>query len=423
MSVEKQIEEIGTKVLIILHAFSSVLKLYESNNQAVVRQLNALESELQKFFATGAPALRLTLRSEEFFINDRLLKVDLQLYTRAKELAEQLSVFEWNDLKFSNPTSRADLEQFVDGYSSSIRSSTNQMSAQGYGGITGTKAVGSSAAAFRFEPSKLAIWTYAGLIDVVESLYNSHRLGETPSLLPVRRSLQMVIDNMQEHSGIYQMLSSFRDSKRPRSPANQHVAMAIDAIGFGQFLGMPPIEVLNLALASVLSGLSDPDATAIETVAPLYSFTGLGELALRLVLLLHDSRQARAGSSVGVPGNVLMIVEEYHRRIDAAPDEPLPAVIYSMHTESAEYLQPVLVQIYARYKGPFPIGSLIKVDKQLLVVIGHGANAMGKQRPIVAEIHQNQVQRTRDLSKESSAHISAVSSQSQAKLLLSELSF
>ena len=46
-----------------------------------------------------------------------------------------------------------------------------------------------------------------------------------------------------------------------------------------------------------------------------------------------------------------------------------------------------IVKFFARYKGPFPIGSLIEIDKDgeklKAIVIGHGDNEMGKQRPTV----------------------------------------
>ena len=62
----------------------------------------------------------------------------------------------------------------------------------------------------------MAIWLMAGLLDVVDRLYVLSDKGERPSLLPIRRSLQMIVDNMKSFSGIYQMLSAFRDPNTPR---------------------------------------------------------------------------------------------------------------------------------------------------------------------------------------------------------------
>ena len=65
------------------------------------------------------------------------------------------------------------------------------------------KSAGSAAAAFRFDPNKMAIWLMAGLLDVVDRLYVLSDKGERPSLLPIRRSLQMIIDNMKTFSQVY----------------------------------------------------------------------------------------------------------------------------------------------------------------------------------------------------------------------------
>ena len=40
--------------------------------------------------------------------------------------------------------------------------------------VFSAKAKGSSAAAFRFEPDKLIIWLYSGLLDVVEQIFTKN---------------------------------------------------------------------------------------------------------------------------------------------------------------------------------------------------------------------------------------------------------
>ena len=46
-------EPLETKIMLTLHSLGSVLKLYETNNTAVVRQLDILEECLGEFFAEG----------------------------------------------------------------------------------------------------------------------------------------------------------------------------------------------------------------------------------------------------------------------------------------------------------------------------------------------------------------------------------
>ena len=375
------IQKVGAKILLTLHSLSSVLKLYETNNTAVTRQTDSMFKELEAFFAKGGEEFRLTLREDEFFVCDRLLKVDLQLYLRAKELALTLKVCKYGDIRFSNKTTKKDLEVFVTDFSASLRESAPKLKPS-YGGISGKEALGSSAAAFRFEPNKLAIWLYAGLLDVVQNLYLSVGKGEYPSLLPVRRSLQLIIDNMREHNGIYQILSAIRDPSAKRNRTNMYVAAAVDAVGFGLFTGLSNVVLMDLALTAVLGGIStskDP----ITSVTPLFQFKGLGDAALGLILTLHDARASRQGKSSSNMGKILMIVEAYQQILEEDLRLPLPHAIRKMSTGELQGVDQDVAKLFARYKGLFPIGSVVEVGSSKAIVIGHSDNDVGKKRPIV----------------------------------------
>lgn len=417
MGTEDILSEKGKSVIGILHSLANALRLYDVNNAAVSRQVDALFDELAPL-AQNNLFLRLTLRDDEFFINDALLKADLRLYVRAKELAEILESFEYNDLRILGTTTKQDMENFVLELSKSIKIQDHTLKGQSFGGISGQKAKGSSAAAFRFEPDKLSIWLYSGLLDVVEALYSSHEEGDAPSLLALRRSLQMIIDNIREFNGIYQMLSAFRSPKEARSKANMRVAMAVDIIGFGIFLGRGNMELLEFALATILSGLEESD-DPIDTIQPLFRYSGLGQTALGLIVSLYESRMGRMGKSISLSGQILLVVEEYHRKLHQSPETPLPKLIYEL-LQITDLKSP-LFQLFARYKGPFPIGSFITVDDELMLVIGQSRSAIGKQRPIVMRIVQGRLVQSIDLSREEDRRISQISSLGEQDFVLEDL--
>jgi hypothetical protein len=413
-------EPLETKILLTLHSLGSVLKLYETNNTAVVRQLDLLEECLNSFFAEGKDQLKYTLRSDEFFINDKLFKVDLPLYLRARDLAEALGQFDYGELCFGAQTTKADLEAFVSDYSQSLRNSKSSLKPK-YGAITGRKARGSSAAAFRFDPDKMAIWLYSGLLDIVEQLYMRFESGEHPSLLPLRRSIQMIIDNMKDHGGIYQMLSAIRDIEKERSRSNTRVAIAIDSIGLGIFLGLPSMKIMDLALCGVLGGLTQ-NQNPLATVEPIFSFSGLGESAVGLILTLYDARNSRNGDPAGHLGSILMITESYHELLNSYPDVPLPDLIRNMATGNVEGLDQGIAQLFARYKGLYPIGSILDVDGSFMVVMGHANNEKGKKRPVVSKIQGKKLSgQLIDLSTRSSMMIKGAVSAKKNRINLASL--
>jgi len=409
-----------TKILLTLHSLGSVLKLYETNNSAVLRQLDQLEEALKVFFTGGHDQLKYTLRSDEFFINDKLFKVDLPMYLRARDLAASLGQFEYGELCFSSHTTRPDLEAFVSDYSKSLRAGKSSLNQQ-YGGITGRKAKGSSAAAFRFDPDKMAIWLYSGLLDIVEQLYDRFNQGDYPSLLPLRRSLQMIIDNMKQHGGIYQMLSAIRDLEKRRSVSHTRVAIAIDSIGLGIFLGLSSLKLMNLALCGILGGLtkkSDP----LQAISPIYSFAGLGDSAVGLVLTLYDARASRKGEQAGPLGNILMIAEAYHQLLNGYPETPLPELVRNMAEGKVDGLEQGLAQLFARYKGLYPIGSILELDRDLAVVMGHANNEKGKKRPIISKIRgQKLSEELIDLSRRSDITIKGSVSAKKNRINLTRL--
>ncbi len=387
---------VAADIIMALNALGSVVKLYDSNNTAVVRQIDALYESLSKGFSQGVNTIRLTLRSDEFFINGDLMKVDVQLYMRARDVGSLLERVQWNDLTFVSTLTKDDIRNFINDLARCIRKEAQVMGAESYGGITGKKSAGSAAAAFRFDPNKMAIWLIAGLLDVVDKLYVLFEQGERPSLLPIRRSLQMIVDNMKSFSGMYQMLSAFRDPNQPRSRSQTHVAMAIDVIGLCAYLQRDNVEMLEMSLAAILSGLSK-ETEPFSVIEPVLEFDGLGESALGMLLLLHDSASALEGKSASIQGLVLASVMRYHREMNRSPNVPLPKLILELIQNTPGQLQS-LMQVFARYKGPFPIGSFIRVEQETVLVIGQSSRRTGKQRPIVARLRGKQILEVLDLS-------------------------
>ena len=390
------LQKIAADIIVALNSLGSVVKLYDSNNTAVVRQIDALYDSLQSGFSQGVNTIRLTLRSDEFFVNGDLMKVDIQLYMRARDVGSTLEKFNWNDVTFSSSLSKEDIKAFVNDLAQCIRKEATTMSSGQYGGIAGKKSAGSAAAAFRFDPNKMAIWLMAGLLDVVERLYVLSDKGERPSLLPIRRSLQMIVDNMKNFSGIYQMLSAFRDPSIPRTRSQTHVAIAIDVIGLCAYLQRSNVEMLEMAIAAILSGVTSED-DALAVIEPIIEFDGLGESAFGMLLLLHDSAAALQGKASSIQGLVLASVIKYHQTINQDSSIPLPKVILDLIEETDGQLKS-LIQVFARYKGPFPIGSFIRVDEEVVLVVGQSARRTGKQRPMVARLSGKQILEVLDLS-------------------------
>ena len=115
------LQTIAADIIIALNALGSVVKLYDSNNTAVVRQIDTLHETLKRGFSQGTNTIRLTLRSDEFFVNGDLMKVDIQLYMRARDVGSTLEKIHWNDVTFSSSLTKEDIKAFVNDLAQCIR--------------------------------------------------------------------------------------------------------------------------------------------------------------------------------------------------------------------------------------------------------------------------------------------------------------
>ncbi|MBK7977462.1 MAG: hypothetical protein IPK07_30770 [Deltaproteobacteria bacterium] len=372
----------AAELVSLLFGLGRALNLYEVNNAAIGRLVDGVAATLDKHRAHGGGPLKLELLAEEFFVNGSLLAVDPRLYERATELARGLDRFRIGSLAFDGPCERAVVTRFATDWAASLRGGQSAFAADGYPGITlGQAEV--SIASFRFDPDRLALWLYASLLDLTEEVAADHAAGVIPSLLQVRRLLQLTIDGLARHAPTYELLAAARNPTRALGAERLRVAIAVEAIGFGHHLGLAKRRLMTLGLGGLLGGLAssaDPDAA----VEPLLGFPGLGDAAPALVVTLHDARRIRAGGTGGLSGHVLALAERYVEECsgDADPASPVPnpARVVERLASSGD----ALASAFAAHKGRYPLGSPVTLsDGSLAVVLALGAGP-DPRPPVVA---------------------------------------
>lgn len=383
----ESVQALGREVITLLHSLSRTVSLYEPNNNAVIRVLDALEAALDRYQrSSGGSTLSVRLLAEEFFVNGRLLRVDAQMYERAIDVAKTFRRFEVGELRFESGLTRGQLDVFTADLAKSVREGESRLEPGGYGTISVHRADGRSVASFRFQPHKLAKVLYGSLLDLVEKLYVEVNAGNSPSLLPVKRTLQLVIDAMADHGAMFQVLAAVHDPTRPVSSSRRRVSAAVDAIGFGYYLGLPKADLMYLALGAILGGLSDsldPD----EAISPLFRFGGLGDSAMPLILAVRDARAARLGHPGGVPGQMLAVVELFTELATASEARPAMSPHRTLGLMVGGQVPGVdkgAARVFADYKGPYPLGSAVRLSSGHLALVVGFAEGTSKQKPTVA---------------------------------------
>lgn len=361
----------AAELVSLLFGLGRALNLYEVNNAAIGRLVEGVASTLETHRAHGGGTLELALLAEEFFVNGSLLAVDPRLYERATELARGLDRFRIGSIAFGADCERAVLTRFATDWAASLRAGKSAFAEAGYPGITLSAAQGVSIASFRFDPDRLALWLYASLLDLAEEIAADFAAGVTPSLLQVRRLLQLAIDGLARHAAVYELLAAARNPAHPLRGERLRVAIAVEAIGFGHHLGLSKRRLMTLGLGGLLGGLAaslDPD----RAVEPLLGFPGLGDAAPALVVAVHDARRVRAGGEGGLAGQVLALAERYVDECGGADGSPAPNPAVVVERLAAK--TGALEARFAAYKGRHPLGSPVALsDGSVAVVLTRGA--------------------------------------------------
>lgn len=374
-------QDLGREFVILLAGLVRGLAFYDRNNTAIVRVLDGLIALRLK---AGSGDLKVQLLTDEFFVNGRLLKTDAQLWERCAVLAAALNKISIGEVAIRTGLQREHLDAFAESISHAIRGRAGEFAVVSVGGVEVGKPLGRSIAAFRFEADRLAVATFCGMAELVERLYAEHAQNHSPSLLPLKRALQLVIDGMSTHGGHYLVLVAARDPKMARSAVRVRVDAAIYAIGFGVACGLSKQELMTLGLGSVLAGLSesaDPDLA----VEPLFRYAGLGDSALPLCLAVFDARAMRQGKPAGLAGQILALSHAYVERT-TGPKSIAPArFLTTLAAGEIKVVDVRLGRAFAEWLGPYPLGSLAQLKSGAMgVVVRQSPGATGKSRPTIA---------------------------------------
>ncbi len=381
----KLYQDLGQDLILLLYGLSRSVRLYEANNATIIKQVDLLLERLRRYFAVHQDSLQLQLMADEFFVNGKLLRADPQFWDRAVGLARFFQQFEIGELIFEPTVHSSHCLAFVRDLSASARSQSNLLNPQGYDGLFVGETKGQSTASVDLRPDRFAILLCGSLLDVLEWFYpNRHQAGL--SLLPLRRTLQLVIDAAVKDPAIFQVVAAVRDPERPLTWSRARLAVTIDAICFGHYLTLHRREVMCLAVAAVLSGVSDSD-DPIDAVCPLFLYRGIKDASMPMALAVHDARSRGAAGRLGMAGQVLAVCETYHRLSSASDQGPglSPAQSLERMTSGAvPNLERGTVQTFADYKGPFPLGSAVMLSNgSPAIVVAQGEGVAGKHRPTV----------------------------------------
>lgn len=377
------------------------LQMHEANNEAVTRPVERLLGLQQDFMAWQGRPLRLQLVAGEWFVDGQLLRLEGGAYEHGREVADILSALGVGEISLGAGLAEGSLIRFAEDLAPWFRRGENTLVPERYGALELQPLQIGSIALHRFQRHELATWLYGSLLDLVERVREDQGAGRTPDLRPLKRMVPLVVDAMGQDDALFQFLVAVRNHSRPMSPVRTRVAVALHALGFGSWLDLPREELMALGLASLLldvAGVDDPGSS----VRALFAQGDLGSAAVPVVLAVYDAVGVAGGESGGLRGQILALAVRYeelsgHHR--GKPGRSAASTLVALAHEP-QGVEPKLVALFTAWKGPTPVGSLVRLSSgEIAVVVGWSERTrrdMG--RPVVAPLEEgNKLGRRIDL--------------------------
>ncbi len=217
----------------------------------------------------------------------------------------------------------------------------------------------------------------------VHELIDEHHQDPSASVLPLRRALMAVIDDVPAHSGPMQLSVAFRAPGQVPSVVDHHLRVAIEAACFGHWLGLPPLDLSHLALAGAMRvSVSSPDAV----VRTLAGRSDLGAALGPVLMLVRDAILARQGGEVSDGGRILALAQTWVALVDGTrrtpPRSPRTAREL-LGGGRVRWLPAALASAFARFKGPLPLGAPVELAPGGLGIVVSRPPTSPGGRPVV----------------------------------------
>ena len=401
------LDRLGSRLLVGLHAVDKALRVYELNNRAVLALLDDLVVAIRGTPGDADGGPRIELAEDDAYLNGTLLRLGYKAWQRARELGQSLRRRGVTGLVLPPEPTRQKLQLFFarllkvkQAGAPEAEALLAQMAAETGGAVLAGTSLSSTSSAR--ERDRHVVRLYATLTVLLRDLLDAARAGRRITLVPLKRAIQQVADQLDGREGL---LLALMDVPGYRGHAETHLANVIVlALAVGRRLGLRPRRLMQVALAAAFHDLgaavvprevqarlergeplSPPEQAAVQAgprqaLAFLLQAPGASAAsALGEVITLCEAADefAAAPSYVGDQGTsglsrFLAIVNAYDLLV--RPVGPWEALLPAeamrwLLVEQAARFDPALLHAFGRVMGLFPTGSLVQLNSGELAVV------------------------------------------------------
>lgn len=236
--------------------------------------------------------------------------------------------------------------------------------------------------------TRVAMALFGELLDMVESLAALHAEGRRPSLNPVSRLIQDLVEAMADHRPVLELLTVVRDPAQPLTADHKWASVAVTALGLGVAAGLRRRELLAVGLAAVLARVTEglPPTRAASAVVHLET---LGDLAPQVLQSVHLLAGEGEPGDRDVVSGVLLVALAWLELTEGLNGRPCLAPAQAMATLVSGRLARVHVGLARRLsaaRGGWPVGSVLRLSNDRLCVVVGWSEGQAHGRPVVVPL-------------------------------------
>lgn len=404
-----ELDRVGTRLVTGLHAIDKALRVYEVNNRAVLQILDDLVEAIRQAPGRDGRGPCLEARDEHFLLNGASIRMGYKAWQRSRDLCQSLHRRGIRGFCLPSAPTRQKLQLMFARLAKVKLASAPEASPLLAQITTETGAVVLTApplapAAEQRERDRSAVRLYAILAVLLGDVLEAARAGRRITLVPLKRVLQLVADQLDQREGL---LLALMNLPGYRGHLETHLAnVTLMALAVGRRLHLPPERLMELALAAAFHDLPTalvprdvlakvergeeltPPEQWSTSFAPrlalLYMLQGPGTSGAQLMAQAVTLAEApgefaeppryRSGLQPSALSRLLAIVNAYELLVRPVGDwDPLlPAeAMRWLLVDHAERFDPLLLAAFGRVVGLFPTGSLVELSNgQIAVVVG-----------------------------------------------------
>lgn len=402
--------------------------MHELNNEALNRPRGMLADTINAFLDRYHEEAALQLVDGNFFVNKRLVRLDLGTFENSRYLARIFDFIGVNELTFFKRTEPEGLNELLGAILRVMRQRSGTVPEGALGGVRARRLDQAATRGHEdpTDPRSHVLGVYASGMLALRSFVNDLRRGKTPRHSRIKR---LCLDLIDVEPKFHNLLLGLLHLEAYKGNLFCHMLnTAVLSVVFGSRLGLTRSQLVDLGMASfhhdlgwallgaldvqpgqeipelTMAGIDDQGARSpelledlrVKVARALVRLGGFNESVINRLIVAYECQIPEDSAAhglyygevdAGFMTNVVRMASTYDDLTTSRPGRPaLPPdqVMRRILDDGGRTFDVFLAKLFANCLGAYPVGTLVELDtSEVGVVINLPSNPVNFHRPQV----------------------------------------